>query len=123
MTRRRIIAALPFLLSVCAAAPQAFDGLRKLSDADVLAVAHSDYSKADKMGRSQVLGSHHGIALVADYPCSDVCPMYTTRIIHYALPADDKCMRMGGVVRMRNVPVSIAMVRQPFCVPAVIAGD
>jgi hypothetical protein len=45
------------------------------------------------------------------------------RIIHYTLPPDESCARAGGVVRMRNVPVSIAVTRRPFCVPAVIADS
>ena len=47
-------------------------------------------------------------------------PTYTTRIIHYALPPDRSCTAEGGAVHEELVPVSIAMVRQPFCMPRVI---
>lgn len=115
----RAIVAIPLLLCACAAAP-APDGLRRLSDTDVLSIARSSYDKAQMMGRHEVLGSHRGIVLMAEYPCSDICPIYTTRIIHYALPADASCTVAGGVIREELVPVSIAMVRQPFCMPRVI---
>jgi hypothetical protein len=95
-------------------------GVRQLSDGDVLAIDRSTYDKSAMMGRSEVLGLHNGIRLVADYPCSDVCPTYTTRIIHYALPPDRSCTAEGGAVHEELVPVSIAMVRQPFCMPRVI---
>jgi hypothetical protein len=111
------------LLGACAAAPSPVDRVRELSDADVLSTAHSGFDKDQKMGRSEVLGVYRGITLVADYLCSDLCPAYTTRIIHYTLPPDESCARAGGVVRMRNVPVSIAVTRRPFCVPAVIADS
>ena len=116
---KRIIGSVLIVLGGCAAAPQD-PGLRHLSDADVLAIAGSDYDKRAMMGRSDVLGLHNGIKLIAEYPCSDICPIYTTRIIHYALPADDSCIAAGGVVREELVPVSIAMVREPFCMPSVI---
>ncbi len=111
------------LLGTPPAPLQAAPALPKLSDADVLAIARSGYDKVHKMGHRDVLGIHDGITLVADYPCSDNCPIYTTRVIHYALPPDESCTRGGGVIRQRLVPVSIAMVNEPFCVPAVIADD
>jgi hypothetical protein len=59
--------------------------------------------------------------VVADYPCSDICPDYTTRIIHYAARPGAECDRIGGATVTRMVPVSIAVMRQQFCVPTAIA--
>ncbi len=56
-----------------------------LSDAYVIAAASGPYDKAAPAARHRRLGSHHGIDVIAEYPCSDLCPAYTTRIVHYGL--------------------------------------
>jgi hypothetical protein len=112
----------PLLLAAALAAPAAADAPRVLTDADLIAYAAKPYDKAAMMLRRVTLGLHHGALVVADFPCSDVCPAYTVRIIHYALDPGPACAKAGGVVETRSVPVSIAVTEQAFCVPAVLKG-
>jgi hypothetical protein len=68
-----------------------------------------------------VLGVRQGVRVVADFPCGDICPDYTTRIIHYEVEPGPGCDAAGGVVVSYPVPRSIAVIRQPFCIPKVLA--
>lgn len=95
---------------------------RSLSDADLVAYAAQPFDKAAMMFKQVTLGLHHGVPVVAEFPCSDVCPAYTTRIIHYALAPGPACAAAGGVTQVRRVPFSIAMVDKDFCVPKPIAS-
>lgn len=92
-----------------------------LSDNALVAYATQPYDKREKFNRQDVLGIHHGTKVVADFPCSDICPEYTVRIIHYAVAPGADCDKIGGVTEMRTVPFSIAVVRRPFCVPKILA--
>ena len=57
--------------------------------------------------------------MVADFPCSDLCPAYTRRIIHYDVaPAD--CAGTGGIVVAETYPLGIAVTKRDFCEPAVL---
>jgi hypothetical protein len=105
---------LPALLMLAAA-------VAPISDADLKAYAARGYDKAEKMFKHDQIGLHHGVMVVVDFPCSDVCPAYTRRIIHYAVEPGPACDKIGGVVQMMAVPVSIAVTRKPFCVPKILA--
>lgn len=94
---------------------------RKLSDADLVAYASAKFDKRAMMFKRVPLGRHRGLAVVAIHPCGDVCPVYTRRIVHYDIPLAD-CARRGGIVRDELIPRGPAVARQPFCVPAVLAG-
>jgi hypothetical protein len=106
----------PLLLLVLAAAPAA----DTLSDDALVAYAAQSYDKAEKFGHRDVLGIHHGVEVVADFPCSDVCPNYTVRIIHYDVEPGPDCDKIDGVARDSMVPFSIAVIRRAFCVPKVL---
>ena len=93
-----------------------------LSDAHLRAFAAAPYDKAAKFNKTEVLGLYHGARVVVEYPCSDVCPDYTVRIIHFDLMPGPTCNRFGGKSVVIMVPVSIAVMRKPCCVPAIIAG-
>jgi hypothetical protein len=110
----------PLLLAAIAAPALAAAAPRILTDADLLAYAAKPYDKAAMMERRVALGLHHGAPVVADFPCSDICPDYTVRIIHYDLEPGPACARVGGAVESRAVPVSIAVMERKFCVPAVL---
>ena len=56
-----------------------------LDDAALLAYAKQPWDKATLMHTTVELGRHHGQRVVAEYPCGDVCPQYTARVIHYEL--------------------------------------
>lgn len=96
---------------------------RQLSDADLIAYAARPFDKAAMMEQRLVVGLHHGVPVVAEFPCSDVCPDYTTRIIHYDLAPGPACAAAGGVVKSRRVPYSIAMIEKDFCVPRPLATE
>jgi hypothetical protein len=100
----------------CAAAP------RELSDADLVAYAHAPYDARAMMGKQITLGRHHGVPVVVEFPCSDICPQYTTQIIHYDAPPGAACAAAGGVTQTRSVPFSIAVIKRDFCVPKPLAS-
>lgn len=108
------------LVAAIAAPATAFPG-RTLSDRDLKRLDSRPFDKRAMMGHSVVLGRHHGVRVVADYPCSDICPDYTVRIIHYDAAPGAACDRIGGATVFRSVPVAIATVQERFCVPRVLA--
>jgi hypothetical protein len=59
------------------------------------------------------------LIVVADYPCSDLCPAATVRIIHYAVPAD-QCDRVGGALDNVHVPRGAGVRLTAFCRPPVL---
>jgi hypothetical protein len=62
------------------------------------------------------------VKVVVDYPCSDLCPQYTKRIVRYDVPPGPECARIGGVDQDRVVPRGIGVATVTYCVPAVLAG-
>ncbi len=110
------------LLTALAIPALAVGGVRQLTDADLIAYAGKPFDKRAMMFHHIELGRHHGALVVADFPCGDVCPDYTVRIIHYDAPPGPACARIGGVTQTRAVPQSIAVIQKSFCVPAVLAA-
>jgi len=109
--------------ALCAAAPSLADPpLPQLSDADLVAYAAKPFDKAKLMFKQVRLGVNHGLVVVAEFPCSDICPAYTTQIIHYEIGPGPACEAAGGVTVTRAVPFSIAVMEKPFCVPRVLAA-
>ena len=100
----------------CSAAP------RNLSDADLVAYAHAPYDAGAMMGKQITLGLHRGVPVVVEFPCSDICPQYTTQIIHYDAPPGAACAAAGGVTQTRSVPFSIAVIQRDFCIPKPLAS-
>jgi hypothetical protein len=109
------------LLAALAASAALADAPRALTDADLVAYAARPFDKAAMMFQRVTLGEHHGATVVADFPCSDVCPQYTIRVIHYDVAPGAACEAIGGVTVSRMVPFSIAVVEKRFCVPKVLA--
>lgn len=93
-----------------------------LDDAALVAYAARPFDKQAMMGQTVELGRNHGMPVVAWFPCSDVCPQYTVRIIHYRLPPGADCAASGGVVRKVAVPVAITVLQKSFCVPQALAA-
>ncbi|HEU4670149.1 MAG TPA: hypothetical protein VFR91_05555 [Dyella sp.] len=91
-----------------------------LDDAALLAYAKRPWDKAALMHTTVPLGRYHGIPVVAEFPCGDVCPQYTQRIIHFDLPAGADCAAAGGVEEEVLVPMAIAMRTKRFCFPKVL---
>lgn len=111
-----------WLLAALATPALAAAPVRQLTDADLTAYAAKPFDKAAMMFKRVALGMHHGALVVADFPCGDVCPNYTVRIIHYDAPPGPACAKLGGVTETRSVPVSIAVEEKTYCVPAVLRG-
>ena len=91
-----------------------------ISDARIAAIAASRFDRRAMMFHHELLGLNRGLRVLADYPCSDVCPDATVRIIHYDRPPGPGCEAAGGVTASRMVPISIAVQRVDYCVPAVL---
>ena len=102
--------------ALAAAAP------RQITDADLTAYAAKPFDKRAMMFHRVTLGRHHGAPVVVDFPCGDLCPDYTVRIIHYDAAPGPACARIGGVAEARMIPAGIAVMRRQFCVPAVLRG-
>lgn len=93
-----------------------------VADADLLAYSRSPFDKAQMMHKTVVLGTHRGNTLIAEFPCSDLCPTYTTRIIRYELKPGETCRARGGVSQERFVPHGIGMAKREYCVPPVLTA-
>ena len=108
------------LLSACASA--ASEAAGSISDAELRAYAAKPFDRAAMMFKHVALGRNHGAPVVADFPCGDVCPNYTVRIIHYDLPPGPACAAAGGIEQKVMVPRGIAVSSVTYCVPKAL-GD
>jgi len=95
--------------------------LKPISDAELVRLSSSSFDKSAKIGKRERLGSNHGATVVAEYPCSDVCPDYTMRVIHYDVVPGAACARVGGVIAHISIPMGIGVGRKDYCIPAAIA--
>jgi hypothetical protein len=112
-----MIALMTSLALAAAAAPATGD---TVTDRQIAAF---DAKRFDPYSRDlpRELGVHHGVRVVVAYPCSDVCPRYTKRIVHYDLPPGPECAKIGGVDQDRVIPRGIGVKAVTYCVPAVLA--
>lgn len=94
---------------------------KNLSDADLLSYAARPFDKRAMEGKRIVVGKHRGASVVADYPCADLCPNNTVRVIHYDVAGDTDCARVGGRPRTIWVPEGVGNVPRIFCLPTVLA--
>ncbi len=108
-----MIASLLFAAAVTAT-PLTDDGLA--AQAAILIQAKNDTVPAEP-----VIGLHHGVKVLLMSRCSDICPIYTVRIIHYDLEPGDKCLAVGGIKETVLVPMGVASNPQAFCVPEVLS--
>ncbi|EIM03595.1 hypothetical protein LRK24_04540 [Rhodanobacter denitrificans] len=97
--------------TACAGTPAQMDA------AALQAWAGKPWDKAALMNTTVELGRYRNVPVVAEFPCSDVCPQYTVRIIHYQLPPEASCASVGGVEKEVLVPVAIAVMPKTFCIP------
>ena len=97
--------------TACAGTPAQMDA------AALQAWAGQPWDKAALMHTTVELGRYRGVPVVAEHPCSDVCPQYTVRIIHFRLPPGASCASVGGVEKQVLIPIAIAVMPKTFCVP------
>jgi hypothetical protein len=114
---RRKLTAVGSLLLVLAACT------RTLSDADLLSYASSSFDQRAMEGKSVVLGVHQGVSVVAEFPCADLCPNNTVRVIHYDVAGETECAQKGGLPRTLWVPEGVGNVPRIYCLPRVIAAE
>lgn len=91
--------------------------------AGLRAYASKPWDKAALMNTTVELGRYRNVPLVAEFPCSDVCPQYTVRIIHYRLPAGARCASVGGVEKDVLVPIAITVRQKTFCIPSPLVAS
>jgi len=108
------------LMALAAAGPPSARPPR-IGDSGLLRFARSRFDPYKRTGRIRVLGIHRGTLVVVDYPCGDVCPAYTRRIIHYDVPPE-ACARVGGMIVNELLPRGPAVMPVPYCEPKVIVG-
>jgi hypothetical protein len=102
---------------LCAAAPG-----DTVTDQDLIKYAQNDFDRGEMMYKHVQIGIHHGAPVVADFPCADVCPDNTTRIIHYELDDGQACSSVKGVERTIVVPTGLGKSQEKFCVPHALAA-
>jgi hypothetical protein len=95
----------------------------QMDAAALQAWAGKPWDKAALMHATVEVGNYHGVPVVAEHPCSDVCPQYTVRIIHFQLPADVSCASVGGVEKEVLVPIAITVRSKTFCVPDALVAS
>jgi hypothetical protein len=112
----RLVFSATALAILCGCAGAATD---PLSDTDLVSRS-STVMSVKQAPIDRMLGVHKGAPVIVDIRCSDVCPNYTVRIIHYTVDAGPACAKLGGDTAAIMVPVSIAVMKQNFCIPHVL---
>ena len=107
------------LFSACGTAVPTEQPGGQWTDQDVLDYATSGYDREEMMFQRVELGNHNGASLIAEFPCSDLCPDYTTRVIRYDVE-NEQCAAIGGVLYKMFVPAGIAMMEQEYCFPEIL---
>ncbi|MEA2754089.1 MAG: hypothetical protein QOJ54_378 [Aliidongia sp.] len=92
-----------------------------LSDQELLDYAAASFDKQEMMNKRVMLGSHHGVPVVVDFPCGDLCPAYTIRIIRYDLPLGQDCEASNGTWQKRSIPRGRGTTMTVYCLPKVLA--
>ena len=93
--------------------------IENMTDKELLQYAHTSFDKEKMMFRDIVIGYHNKITVRVSFPCSDVCPEYTKRIIRYDVNLD-QCENAGGIKRAIIVPKGIGAMAEDFCFPKII---
>ncbi|MGD8626773.1 MAG: hypothetical protein PVJ34_19705, partial [Anaerolineae bacterium] len=91
----------------------------QLTDQDIMDYATTGYDREEMMFQRVELGRHNDTLLIAEFPCSDLCPDNTTRLIRYDVE-NEECAAIGGVLHKMFVPLDIAMVEKEYCFPGVL---
>jgi hypothetical protein len=113
----RSLAAVSLSLCACGKIRNAPD--RVLSDDDLRAMAAASFDPGRMMNRSFSVGRHHGIPVRVDFPCGDVCPDYTTKVVHYDMdPA--MCPPGEGEILSVGVPSAASVMLREFCFPRIL---
>lgn len=93
-----------------------------VSNTELLEFAQSYIDKDKMMFKEFTIGRNNGCPIKVSYPCSDICPQYTIRIIRYDVPVAE-CDKVGGVLKRIYVPLGPATSPQEFCFPKTIVDN
>ena len=116
MFKKIITSALILIFAPLAIAEEALTNNR------ILKFAMEPYAKSAKMNTTEILGTHNKNILQVIYPCGDICPDYTKRIIHYKIEMKN-CKNIGGIIKKKRIVRGRASNIESFCVPVVIADN
>jgi hypothetical protein len=94
---------------------------RLLTDDDLSSIPDKYENIDANIGERWRLGEHNGVTVIAEHPCSDLCPWNTLRIIRYNVPSGRICDLIGGLSLELPVPVSVGVENEIFCVPKPLA--
>lgn len=74
------------------------------------------------MSKNMIIGAHHDTPVRVTFPCSDLCPEYTTRIIRYDIEQEE-CTKVGGETRRIQVPKGTSVAVENFCFPKILVDN
>jgi hypothetical protein len=96
------------------------DDLAAVDDAALIDFVRRPFDPmSDETRWPRTLGTHRGVRVIVSYTCSDVCPDYTKRVVHYDRPPGEACARIGGLSKDIVVPRGIGTGLRRYCIPAV----
>ena len=96
--------AILWVLCCCAEAwAQPGSNAEPIAEDRLLAYATGPFDSMLFHERPFVLGTLGGVEVVVSSSCSDLCPAYTTRIIHFDVPEGRSCTDIGGVERAQQL--------------------
>lgn len=95
---------------------------RVLTDEELLAYAQSSFDKKEMMFKDVIIGTHNGTSVRVTFPCADLCPDYTTRVIRYDVDVE-QCGTVDGVVKALYIPNAAGLAYQTFCFPKVLTEN
>ena len=98
------------------------NAMDELSASEILSLAIKPYDKREKMNTEEIIGTHDGKKVKVIYPCGDICPDYTKRVIHYMVEIEN-CTNNNGVIKKVKVTRGRASNYESFCVPKIIANN
>ena len=93
-----------------------------LTDDEILEYSTTEYDKEKMMHQTVELGNHNGALVIAEFPCSDLCPDYTTRVVRYDIDISE-CSSVDGIAQTMYVPRGISMVEEEYCIPKILAEN
>ena len=102
--------------------PESEKPQKELTSAQVLSLLKQNYDLETLSGSKVIVGKYMGTAVVVDFPCSDVCPANTFKIVRYDVEWN-QCADIGGKIEELKFPMGIAVGLKKFCVPKVIYGQ
>ena len=78
--------------------------------------AASEYSATEMMNSTVFLGTFNKAPVMAEHPCSDLCPQATVRIIYLDVP-ETECEASGGTLVEQAIPWGITQTLKQYCSP------